>query len=120
MENNINKSVAYIRKNRADEAIIYLKENDQKAAQKLLCYIHATDNGINVLGETMSLEEVKDSDCNIMLIASASVLTRDEKEYHKIENELKRKGIKIEVAGNNGRIGDYIDMMLQLSRNRKI
>ena len=120
MENNTNKPLAYIRKNRVDEAIIYLKENDQKAAQKLLCYIHATDNGIEVLGETTSLEEAKNSGCNMMLIASASVLTRDEKEYRKIENELKSKGIKIEVAGSNGRIGDYIDMMLQLSRKGRI
>lgn len=119
MENNIKPS-GYIRKNRVDEAIIYLKENDQKAAQRLLCYIHATDNGIKVLGETTSLEEVKNSDCNMMLIASAPVLTRDEMKYRKIKNELNDKGIEIEIVGGNGRIGDYIDIMLQLSRKRRI
>lgn len=106
----------YFRKNKEVNAMIYLKENDKKAAQKLLCMFHATDYDYNMLGETTNLEEVKD--CDVLIIASASVLTRDEKEYYKIEKELKEKGIKIEVAGSNGRAGDYIDMMLNLSKNR--
>lgn len=118
MINSIDKPAAYIRKNREDEAIIYLKDNDKRAAQKLLCYIHATDHNINVLGETTDIKEVKN--CDIMLIASASVLTRDEKEYHKIERELNKKGIKIEVAGSNGNIGEYLDMMIKLSRKGRI
>ena len=114
MENNTDQAVHYIRKNRETTAMIYLKENDQKAAQKLLCMFHATDYDYKVLGETTNIEEVKD--CDVLIIASASILTRDAKEYYKIEKELKEKGIKIEVAGSNGRAGDYIDMMLKLSK----
>ena len=99
-------------------AMIYLKENDRKAAQKLFCMFHATDYEYEVLGETTNLEEVKD--CDVMIIASASVLTRDEKEYRKIEKELKKKGIKIEIAGSNGKSGEYIDMMLKLSKKGRI
>lgn len=116
--NNTNQQLHYIRKNRETEAMIYLKENEQKAAQKLLCMFHATDYNYKVLGETTDLKEVKN--CNVLIIASASVLTRDEKEYSKIEKELKKKGIKIEVAGSNGRAGEYIDMMLKLSRKGRI
>lgn len=118
MNNNINQPLHYIRKNRETEAIIYLKDNEQKAAQKLLCMFHATDYNYKVLGETTDIKEMKN--CNVLIIASASVLTRDKKEYDKIEKELKKKGIKIEVAGSNGRTGDYIDMMLKLSRKGRI
>ena len=99
-------------------AMIYLKENDRKAAQKLLCMFHATDYEYEVLGETTNLEEVKD--CDVLLIASASVLTRDRMEYEKIKKELNKKGIKIEVSGENGRAGDYLEMMLQMSRKGRI
>lgn len=115
---DINLPLHYIRKNRETEAMIYLKENDRKAAQRLLCMFHATDYNYKVLGETTDLKEVKN--CDVLIIASASVLTRDEKEYHKIEKELKKKGIKIEVAGSDGKAGEYIDMMLQLQRKGRI
>ena len=118
MNNNMNQPLHYIRKNRETEAMIYLKDNEQKAAQKLLCMFHATDYNYKVLGETTNLEEVKN--CDVLIIASASVLTRDKKEYDKIEKELKKKGIKIEVAGSNGKSGEYIDMMLKLSRKGRI
>lgn len=94
-------------------AMIYLKENDRKDAQRLLCMFHATDYEYEVLGETTNLEEVKD--CDVLLIASASVLTRDRMEYEKIKRELKEKGIKIEVSGENDRVGNYLEMMLQMS-----
>ena len=117
MKNNIEQPLHYIRKNRETEAMIYLKENEHKAAQKLLCMFHATDYNYKVLGETTNLEEVKD--CNVLIIASASVLIRDKKEYCRIEKELNKKGIKIEIAGSNGKAGEYIDIMLKLSRKEK-
>lgn len=99
--------------------MIYLKENDRKAAQRLLCMFHATDYEYEVLGETTNLEEVKD--CDVLLVASASVLTRDRIEYEKIKKELnEKKGIKIEVSGENGRAGDYLEMMMQMSRQGRI
>lgn len=115
---NINQPLHYIRKNREIEVMIYLKDNEQKATQKLFCMFHATDYNYKVLGETTDLKEVKD--CDVLIIASASVLTRDEKEYRKIEKELKGKGIKIEVAGSNGKAREYIDMMLKLFRKGRI
>lgn len=118
MNNNMDKPIGYIRKNREDEAIIYLKDNDQKAAQKLLCYLYATEHNVKVLGETTSLEDVKE--CDMLLVASPVMLTRDTKEYHKIEKELNRKGIKIQVATNGDNIGRYLEMMVRLSRKGRI
>lgn len=116
--NNTGKAMHYIRKNRETEAIIYLKENDNKAAQRLLCMFHATDYNYKVLCEATNLEEIKN--CDVLIIASELMLTKDKKEYGKIKKELNKKGIKIEVAGSNGRAGEYIDMMLKLSRKGRI
>lgn len=113
-----NRPMHYIRKNREDEAVIYLKDNEQKAAQKLFCYMWATEHNIKVLGETTDIKEIKN--CNVMLIASASMLTRDVKEYYKIEKELKKKGIRIEVATSGDNAERYVDMMLKLSRKERI
>ena len=115
MNNNLDKPVAYIRRKRKPEAIIYLKDNDQKATQKLLCYMYAADYNVDVLGETTNIEEVKN--CNLMIIASGSILTRDAKEYCKIEKKMRKKGIGIQVATANGRAGKYMDMMLKLSKH---
>ena len=114
MNNNTEKPVAYIRKNREEEAIIYLKDNEQKAAQRLLCYMYATENHVKVLDTTTDIDEV--NDCDIMLIASPIVLTRDVKEYYKIENKLKKKGIEIRIATNEDNINRYLDLILRMSR----
>jgi len=118
MKNNTDKPLHYIRKNRETEAMIYLKENNNKAAQRLPCMFHATDYNYKVLGETTNLEEVKN--CDVLIIASELMLTKDEKEYSKIEKELKKNRIKIEVAESNGKAGEYIDMMLKLSKKGRI
>ena len=102
----------------AKTAIIFLKDNDRKAAQKLFCTAHAMDCGYEVLGETMNLEEVKN--CDIMLVSSASMITRDVEEYYNIERELKGKEIEIEVAIDNSNAGKYIEMALELYRKGRI
>lgn len=116
--NEIKYPLHYIRKNRKEEAMIYLKENDQKAAQLLFCKAYAMDCGYEVLGETTNLEEVRD--CNIMIVSSASMITRDVEEYYNIEKKLKRRGIKIEVAIDDDNDGKYIDMALELYRKGRI
>lgn len=99
-------------------AMIYLKDNERKAVQKLFCTAHAMDYGYEILGNTTDLEEVKD--CNIMLVSSASVITRDVNEYYSIERELKKKGIEIEVAIDGEHAGKYIDLALELYRKGRI
>lgn len=116
--NNKSQPLHYIRKNRKTEAMIYLKENKQKDAQRLLCMFHAADYNYKVLGETTNLDDVKN--CDVMIVASTSVLTRDKEEYSKIEEKLNKKEIKIEISGSNGRAEDYIDMILKMSRKGRI
>ena len=99
-------------------AIIYLKENDNKAAQKLFCYAYAVDCEYKILGNTTNIEEVKD--CDLMIVSSVSMITRDVEEYYNIEKELKKKGVEIEVAIDNDNAGKYIDMALELYRKGRI
>ena len=115
---NDTEQLHYIRKNRETEAMIYLKENDQKAAQRLLCYMWATEHDVVVLGETINIEEV--DNCDMVLVASAQILTRDAKEYYKIKNKLEKKGIRIEIVTNEDNADRYIEMMLKLSRKGHI
>ena len=109
---NINKPLYYIRKNRKDEAIIYLKEDDQKAAQRLLCYMWATEHNVDILCETTNIEEVKN--CNVMLVASATMLTRDVNKYRKSERRLKKEGIRIEIVVDETNEKEYIERALGL------
>lgn len=114
----IKRPLHYIRKNRADQAMIYLKENNNKAAQRLFCHAYAVDYGYEILGETTNIEDIKD--CDLMLVASASMVTRDVNEYYNIEKQLKKKGIDIEIAISEDRAGKYIDMALELFRKGRI
>lgn len=99
-------------------AIIFLKDNDRKAVQKLFCTAHAMDCEYEVLGSTTNLEEIRD--CDLMLVSSASIITRDVNEYYTIERELKEKGVEIEVAIDGDKAGQYIDLALELYRKGRI
>ena len=108
---NTSRPIHYIRKNRETTAMIYLKENDDKAAQRLLCRAYAIDNGYRIVGETTNLEDVKD--CDLMLITSAFVLTRNVNEFYNIVKELKQRSVEIIVALDNDG-GKYVDFALEL------
>ena len=118
MEKTNDKAMHYIRKNRVKIAMIYLKENEHKAAQKLFCYAYAVDCEYKIIGNTTDIEEVKD--CDLMIVSSASIITKDVDEYYTIERKLKERGIEIEVAINDDRAGKYIDMALELYRKGRI
>ena len=99
-------------------AMIYLKDNENKDAQKLFCYAYAVDCGYKMIGNTTDIEEVKD--CDLMIVSSASIITRDVDEYYTIERELKKRGIEIEVALDDDRASKYLDMALELYRKGRI
>ncbi len=112
------KAIHYIRKNRETEVMIYLKDNKEKAAQKLFCMAHCLDKNYKVLGDTTNLEDVKN--CNMMLIAKESMLSDDKDEYKKIVQDLKKKGIAVEVVIDEAIAGRYIDMALELYRKGRV
>lgn len=96
-------------------AMIYLKENDSKAAQRLFCYVHASECNYEVIGETTNLEEI--NNCDIVLVASASVFTRNSQEYYNIKKELEEKRIKIDITVNDDNAERYLDLITKEFKN---
>lgn len=103
MENST-QVVRYFRKNRRDEAVIYVRGNNE-AMQEIICKLYAVDNDYRVLYTTRNIEDV--NLCDIVLVADPSRISRDRKEYTRIVKGLKTKGIEVEsVAKSNSDIHD--------------
>ena len=78
-------------------AIIYVRGHNQEK-QEMLCRLYAKEKGYKV--DLVSTDINAVNNCDIMLIASYSRISRVQFKYHQIMNELKEKGIKVEcVAG---------------------
>lgn len=85
--------VRYFRKNRRDEAVIYVRGNNE-AMQEIVCKLYAVDKDYSVLYVTRNLEDV--NLCDILLVADPSRISRNQKEYVKIVKGLKARGIEVE------------------------
>ena len=86
------------REPKAKRAVVYIRGEDE-TLQKLLCYFYATDNDMDVLFDTRNIEDVADcEDCNVLLTANASRISRNAIEYHRIVKALKMKGIEVVFA----------------------
>lgn len=112
MKSTVNRPLHYIRKNRKETAMIYLKENDQKIAQRLFCYLSALDNEYQVVGETTSLEEVKN--CDLMLVANLDIFLKNIDVYFEIKKELEQRGVGLKVAVDETNEREYIERALDL------
>lgn len=93
-------------------AMIYIKDNNDKAAQKFFCLAYCLDNEYEVLSTTNNIEEV--DNCDIMVVASPEMISRDRIEYYIVLDDLKEKGIKVEIVSVDGDAGKYIDYVTQL------
>lgn len=99
-------------------AIIYVKDNERKAAQEFFCRLHSFENDYDVLFVTNDIAEV--NDCDILLVANPSMISRNEIEYYGIVNDLKDAGIKVEVAITEENAGRYIDMLTREFRRNRV
>lgn len=93
-------------------AMIYVKDNDRKAEQKFFCLAYCLDNEYEVLSTTNNIEEV--DNCDIMVVASPEMISRDRIEYYIVLDDLKAKGIEVEIVSVDGDAGKYIDYVTQL------
>lgn len=93
-------------------AVIYVKDNDRKAEQKFFCMAYCLDNEYEVLLTTNNIDEV--NNCDIMVVASPEMISRDRIEYYVVLDDLKEKGIEVEIVSINGDAGKYIDYVTQL------
>ena len=85
--------VGYRRKNRRDEVVIYVRGNNE-AMQEIMCKLYAVNNDYRVLYVTRNLDDVKN--CDILLVANLSRISRNRMEYEKIVKELKKRDIEVE------------------------
>lgn len=93
-------------------AMIYVKDNDRKAEQKFFCLAYCLDNEYEVLSTTNNIEEV--NNCDVMVVASPEMISRDRIEYYIVLDDLKAKGISVEIVSVDGDAGKYIDYVTQL------
>ena len=93
-------------------AMIYVKDNDRKAEQKFFCLAHCLDNEYEVLLTTSNIDEV--DNCDVMVVASPEMISRDRIEYYVVLDDLKEKGVEVEIVSVDGDAGKYIDYVTQL------
>lgn len=98
---------------KSKKAVIYTR-GDDKAQQKLLCYFYASDNDIDVLFDTNDIEEVADcEECEIMLVAKPSRISRDTFEYHKIVKALKARGIEVIFTATGKSAERFMELLMR-------
>ena len=93
-------------------AMIYVKDNDRKAEQKFFCMAYCLDNEYEVLSTTSNIDEV--DNCAVMVVASPEMISRDRIEYYIVLDDLKEKGVGVEIVSVDGDAGKYIDYVTQL------
>lgn len=97
----------------AKRAIIYTRGEDD-IEQKLLCYFYASDNGIDVLFDTKDMDEVVDcEECNMLLVAKPSRISRDSFEYHSTIKALKARGIEVVFTATEKCAERFVDFMMK-------
>ena len=94
-------------------AVIYTRGEDD-IEQKLLCYFYASDNDINVLFDTNDIDEVADcKECNMMLVAKPSRISRDAFEYHQTVKALKARGIEVVFTATEKSAERFMDFLMR-------
>lgn len=98
------RPIIYIRKNRPDTAVIYVRGHDKEAedSQEIKCRMYAKDKGYEVVGVTRYIEDVKS--CDVLLVANFSRISRKRLEFEKTRKLFKARGVRIESVSrkNNG------------------
>ena len=93
-------------------AMIYVKDNNRKAEQKFFCLAYCLDNEYEVLSTTNNIDEV--DNCDVVVVASPEMISRDRIEYYIALDDLKENGVKVEIVSVDGDAGKYIDYVTQL------
>lgn len=93
------------------KAIIYVRGHNQEM-QEVFCMLYAKDMGYKVLFVTTDIEAV--NNCDVLIVANHSRISRDKFVYYKTINDLKAKGIKIECAANHDKANDNISLIMDI------
>ena len=93
------------------KAVIYVR-GQNKEMQEIFCRLYAKDIGYKVLFVTTDIEAV--NNCDVLIVASVSRISRDQLEYHKIINKLKDKGVTVESAIEHNNADELLSFTMDL------
>ena len=111
------KVAMYSRKNRVENAIIYVR-GGREGAQEMLCRMYAIDKGYDVICITRDIKDI--NNCDVLLVSGYSRIGRDVNECNLIINALKKKDIRVESVIEQGNAEKYLDLAITLSDECKI
>lgn len=94
-------------------AIIYLRGHNQEK-QEVFCRVYAADKSYNVLFVTTDIEAV--NDCDFLLVANHSRISRNRIEYQIIVNKLKKKGIKVVSVSSQDNVEETLWLTSELMK----
>lgn len=89
------KPVMYLRKNRRETAVIYVRGENEEM-QELKCRAYANSKKYDVAYVTSHIEDV--NLCDVLLVANFSRISRKRMEFVKNYKFFKARGIRIESA----------------------
>lgn len=95
------------------KAIIYLRGHNQEK-QEVFCRVYAADQGYKVLFVTTDIETV--NNCDFMLVANSSRISRNRIEYQIIVNKLKKKGIEVVSVSSQDNVEETLWLTQELMR----
>lgn len=93
------------------KAIIYVRGHNQEM-QEIFCRLFAKEKGYKVNFVTTDIEAV--NNCDILLIASHSRISRDKFKYYEIVNNLKAKGIEVVSVGSQDNADEHLLLAMDL------
>lgn len=87
------------------KAIIYVKGHNQEM-QEIFCRLYAKEKGYKVNFVTTDMQSV--NNCDVLLVASVSRISRDKSKYYETINLLKEKGIEVKnVASSENAVDNF-------------
>ena len=94
-------------------AIIYVRGHNQEM-QEIFCRLYAKEKGYKVNFVTTDIVAV--NNCDIMLIASHSRISRDKFKYYEIMKDLKKKGIEVVSVSTQESADEHFSLAMDLLR----
>lgn len=95
------------------KAIIYVRGHNQEK-QEVFCRVYAADKGYKVLFVTTDIEAIQN--CDVLLVANHSRISRNRIECQIILNKLKKKGIEVVSVINKEKADEHLSFTMDLFR----
>ena len=94
-------------------AIIYVRGHNQEM-QEIFCRLYAKEKGYKVNFITTDIEAVQN--CDLLLVANRSRISRNRIECQIILNKLKKKGIEVISVSNQEKANEHLTFTMDLLR----